>query len=324
MKQWLGWRGFGVAMALAAATMTVEAQQSPRALFERARVLEENPRTLDRAVGLYEQVVTLAGSDRALAGNARLRIGVARERQGRPEARAVYSSVVREYRDVPAVVNDATARLAKLNRQAGNEVPARLIAAGFEEPFDMSADGRYVVGPERRGYNSYDVVLRDLQSGERRVLGTAFQSRISGDGTRVAFGCSNSGMRALCVVGTAPGSSPQPVVNMPTDVDVVPVDWHPSASLLLVALRRSTATEGLELAWLSLTDRSFKPIRAFESWQVPGRTALSSTISPDGRFIAFTMQRSRETADRGLYVIGSDGQNETAVINAAGAAEFPV
>src|SRR5688500_12132991 len=136
MKQSVNWRIFGgLVVLLAAVTITLEAQQSPRALFERARVLEENPRTLDRAVGLYEQVVTLAGSDRALAGNARLRIGVARERQGRPEARAVYSSVVREYRDVPAVVNDATARLAKLNRQAGNEAPARLIASGFEEPF---------------------------------------------------------------------------------------------------------------------------------------------------------------------------------------------
>ena len=325
MKQF-GWPGCAVAVLLAAATMTGAAQQSPRALFERARVLEENPRTLDRAVGLYEQVVKLAGSDRTLAGNARLRIGAVRERQGRREAREVYSSVLRDYRDVPGVVNVVTARLAALNGQTTTETPARLIGTpGFEEAFDMSADGRFVVGPERRGYNGYDVVLRDLQSGETRVLGSAFQSRISRDGSRVAFGCPNSGSRAVCVVGTAPGSSPQPVLEMPTDVDVVPVDWHPSGNLLLVALRKtSTLTAYEELAWLSLADRSLKTIRAFERWQVPGRTMLSSSISPDGRFIAFSMQRSRESADFGLYVIGSDGQNETTVINAAGAAEYPV
>jgi Tol biopolymer transport system component len=324
MKQSLGWRGFGVAVVLAASTMTVAAQQNPRDLFERARVLEENPRTLERAIGLYEQVVKLAGGDRALAGTAQLRIGVVRERQGRPEARTVYSSVLREYRDVPAVVNVVAARLAALNRQTVGEAPARLIGAGFEEPFDMSADGRYVVGPERRGYNAYDVVLRDLQSGETRVLGTAFQSRISTDGSRVAFGCPNSGSRAMCVVGTATGSSPQPVVNMPEGVDMVPVDWHPSGDLLLVALRRSTPIASQELAWLSLTDRSLKTIRTFEPWQSLGRTVLWSSISPDGRFVAFAMQRSRESADRGLYVIGSDGQNETAVITAAGAADYPV
>src|SRR5688572_28099785 len=294
MKQSFGWRIFGVAVLLAVTTIPGAAQQSPRALFERARVLEENPRALDRAVGLYEQVVKLAGSDRALAGNAQLRIGVVRERQGRREARAVYSSVLRDYRDVPSVISVVTQRLAVLNGQSGGETPARMIGTQtFDEVFDMSADGRYVVGPVRRRYNTYDVVLRDLQSGERRVLGTAFQSRISRDGSRVAFGCPNPdpGSRALCVVPTAGGASPQPVMNMPEGVDIVPVDWHPAGDRLLVALRKSEPTASQELAWLSLTDRSLKTIKAFESWQVPGRTALASSISPDARFIAFTMQR---------------------------------
>jgi Tol biopolymer transport system component len=326
MKQSVNRRVFGVAALLLAAMMTGAAQESPRALFERARVLEENPRALDRAVGLYEQVVKLAGSDRALAGNARLRIGIVRERQGRPEARTVYSNVLRDYRDVPGVATAVTARLAALERQAGSDAPARLIGTpGFAEPFSMSADGRYVVGPERSGYNGYNVVLRDLQSGETRVLGEAFQSRISRDGSRVAFGCATAGSRGLCMVGTARGSSPQRVADFPKGVDVVPVDWHPSGDLVLVAWRRTENTVAYEdLAWLSLTDRSFKTLRTFEKWQVPGRTLLSSSISPDGRFIAFTMERSRESADRGLYVIGSDGQNETAVINAAGEADFPV
>jgi Tol biopolymer transport system component len=327
MKHSRGWRKLGAALlAAAVTTMTGAAQESPRALFERARVLEENPRALERAVGLYEQAAKRAGSDRALAGNARLRIGIVRERQGRPEARAVYTNVLRDYRDVPGVATAVAARLAALNGQGGSETPPRLVGTpGFAEAFDMSADGRYVVGPERRGYNAYAVVLQDLQSGETRVLGQAFQSRISTDGSRVIFGCPNSGSRSICVVRTAPGSSAEPIVKMPENVDVVPVDWHPSGNLVLVALRRTENKISYEeLAWLSLTDRSFKPIRRFEKWQVPGRTLLSSSISPDGRFIAFTTQRSRESADSGLYVIGSDGQNETAVINAAGEPDYSV
>jgi hypothetical protein len=40
----------------------------------------------------------------------------------------------------------------------------------------------------------------------------------------------------LCVVPTAGGASPQPVMNMPEGVDIVPVDWHPAGDRLLVAL----------------------------------------------------------------------------------------
>ena len=51
------------------------AQQSPRELFERARLLEDSNQDLAEAISLYGQVVEQASGQRALAATAQLRLG---------------------------------------------------------------------------------------------------------------------------------------------------------------------------------------------------------------------------------------------------------
>jgi hypothetical protein len=99
-----------LATLIAAWSMTVHAQQTPRQLFERARLLEENARTLNQAVALYEQVVAQTKNDRALAAAAQLRIGLVKERQGKPEAGTVFANITRDYKDQPSIVTTARAR----------------------------------------------------------------------------------------------------------------------------------------------------------------------------------------------------------------------
>src|SRR5512132_1472257 len=100
------------AMVVVAAAAVVAGGQNPRELFERAKLLEENPRNLARAVQLYQQVTEQAKSDRALAAAAQLRIAMAKERQGKPDTRAAYAAILRDYKDQTATVNIARARLA--------------------------------------------------------------------------------------------------------------------------------------------------------------------------------------------------------------------
>ena len=52
------------------------AQESPRELFERARLLEDSSQDLSDAVRLYGQVVEQAGGERALGATAQLRLGL--------------------------------------------------------------------------------------------------------------------------------------------------------------------------------------------------------------------------------------------------------
>src|SRR3989442_15620122 len=71
------------------------AQQNPRELFERARMLDESNQNLGEAIKLYSQVVSQANEQRALAARAQLRIGILYERLGRKaEAQKAFQSVV--------------------------------------------------------------------------------------------------------------------------------------------------------------------------------------------------------------------------------------
>ena len=60
------------ASMIAVLSVGVRAQQSPRELFERAKLLEQSGRQSARVVAMYEEVATKA--DRALAAAARLQI----------------------------------------------------------------------------------------------------------------------------------------------------------------------------------------------------------------------------------------------------------
>ena len=74
------------AAIIAVLSVGVRAQQSPRELFERAKLLEQSGRQSARVVAMYEEVATKA--DRALAAAARLQIALLKEREGHSEARA--------------------------------------------------------------------------------------------------------------------------------------------------------------------------------------------------------------------------------------------
>ena len=74
------------------------AQESPRELFERARLLEDSSQDLSDAVRLYGQVVEQAGGERALGATAQLRLGLLYARLGRTvEAQRAYERLLRDY-----------------------------------------------------------------------------------------------------------------------------------------------------------------------------------------------------------------------------------
>jgi Tol biopolymer transport system component len=318
------------ALVAASVVVTQAQQQSPRELFERARLLEENSRMLDRAVEMYRQVASQANTDRPLAAAAQLRIGIVQERQGKPEARTVFANIVRDYKDLTAIASTARARLSASASPQLVPDPRRVFDGGYDQPFDISADGRFTVGPEREGYNDgyngYGIILRDLEGHRVTRLGEGFQARISRNGQRVAMGCSAEKKMWLCVIGTAPGSKPEPIVESTGEREVVPVDWAPGGVSILVAVRRYDERQtmtSLELGWLSLQTKSIQTVRTFEPWQVLGRRLLWSRVSPDGQFVAFVM-RPQTNQDHILHVIDRAGENESRMVSSYGAHDYPL
>jgi len=104
----------GIAVTLVSlVTVPVFPQQTPRELYERARLLDESNHKLTEAIKLYKQVVSQAKAQRALAARAQYRVGVLYERLGRKaEALKAFNVVVSQYPDQMDVARRARAKLA--------------------------------------------------------------------------------------------------------------------------------------------------------------------------------------------------------------------
>lgn len=301
-------------------------------LLQAAMHKEQVEGRLPEAIEAYKAVVTKAGPNKSVAAKALLQLAGSYEKLGRPEARATYQTIVRNYPDQPAVVAAARARLAAGGVRGQLDVsPRRVLDGAWSSMFDISPDGRLTVGPERTGYSSYNIVLRDVLTGRASILVPGangrfgFQARISNDGRRVAYNWFELETSSLRVVGIDAGSTPE-VITVP-QTSMVPMDWSPDDKAVLVMIPRfGNATmpqeeTSRELAWVSVESKSVRTIKTFESWQKP---IFDARVSPDGRFVAFSALPRAGSTDRYLYLIDASGQREMAVVATAGSRQSPV
>ena len=184
-------------------------------------------------------------------------------------------------------------------------------------------DGRLALGREIAGLNYINLVARDLQSGRTATLlkGTPsaswFRPLLSKDGRVVAYRWLDiAGGRepqvSLRVVGTEPGATPEvilPQVSQTTN----PMGWSPDGKSILVSITPQ------ELAWVSLESKSVRTVKTFETW----REVYDATVSPDGRFIAFSAKPVSGSNDKYIYIMDANGQRERAVVKSAGSRAWP-
>ena len=177
------------------------AQQSPRELFERARLLADSSQDLTEAVRLYGQVVEQAGGERALAATAQLRLGLLYERLGRTtDAQRAFGHVVRDYADQPEQVSAAQLRLAALTQPAGSTNATTMLTrrvwrrTGGGLGGSLTPDGRFLTFTDWT--NGGDLAVRELATGTIRRLTDqrstpeyhyAWSSAPSPDGRQVVF-----------------------------------------------------------------------------------------------------------------------------------------
>jgi hypothetical protein len=88
-----------VLVAIALRPALLNGQQSPRQLFERARIVEEANQDLMQAIRLYEQAAAQAKGDRPLAAQALLRMAESYQKLGNAQATSIYERLVRDYAD---------------------------------------------------------------------------------------------------------------------------------------------------------------------------------------------------------------------------------
>lgn len=159
-------------------------------------------------------------------------------------------------------------------------------------------------------YNTGNLLIRDLRTGEVRVLILAQAeegadwSAITRDGRTVAYTWYASDRTTeLRVVGTD-GSPPRIVLGDPELEYVEPHDWTPDGTQILTHL----VFKGwrTEIALVSAAGGSVRTLKSFE-FRPWGRRMC---VSPDGQLIAYDTPQEANTADRDIFVLRSDGTGE--------------
>lgn len=304
------------------------AQQNPREIFERARMLDESNQNLSEAIKLYSQVISQADQQRALASRAQYRIGVLYDRMGRKvEAQRAFQTVVRQYSDQP----EATRARAKLPASAvknDKERPKSLAAGGpmsrqlwsgndVDSTGSPDASGNYLSFTD---WSTGDLAVRDLIKQQNRRLtnkGTwassdeyAEVSKMSPDGRRVAYTWFNDKFYDLRIMGVD-GSNARTLYSNPEMRYVDPSAWFPDGKHLVMTILRPGLIN--QMVIISTADGSLRTLKTLD-WRFPQHLS----VSPDNRWIAYDFPPLESSSKHDIYLLASDGSGETKLVEHPG------
>ena len=187
-----------------------------------------------------------------------------------------------------------------------------------------SPDGRYLCFTD---WGTGNLNLRDLTTGTSRHLtdtGSLFEGGsgdygyvcvISSDNRQAAYLWQQSRLRKLELrTISLAGGTPRTVPNFSDYAE--PQGWTPDGKQLLV-MRNLEGGTG-QLALVSVQDGLIQALKSFP-W-----TKVHASLSPDGRFIAYSTPADAKTQARDIFVLAVDGSRESAVVQHPADDSFPV
>ena len=140
-------------------------------------------------------------------------------------------------------------------------------------------------------------------------------------------------LHQLRLISTERGAKPRVLVDDSARVhNVYPIAWSPDGRRLLVqyeipAPAGSSQPRGqgdFQLAWLATDSGTMTNIKRFEWWRSAGGNSLGLvSVSPDGRYLAYSAAPSQGSSDRAIYVMSIDG-SATAEVATGGLNQSPV
>jgi len=267
---------------------------------------------LKGAIEMYQKIVASAGANKAAAAKALVEMGRLYEKQGNIEARNAYERVVREFGSQTESVRTAQARLKVLEVAS----PA---AVAFKGPtwlqdvvVAISQDGRRLLGGKGD--------LRDLVTGEQRQITDSkdFQTShaaFSPDGQQIAYSPESQGggtgrdtgpeiRTASLSAATGQGKL---VFRNEEFVGTAPFGWSPDGKEIFAVLTLKDNTN--VIAAISAANGSFRRIKSLE-WRWPDKLSLS----PDGRYIAYDTLLEKDSTNRDIFLLSTDGSGEKPLV----------
>jgi hypothetical protein len=256
------------------------------------------------------------------------------------QARTAFTRIVNDYADQADIVIEARARLDATAEAAGGVRLA--LARDGAIAFDglISVDGR-LPGTD---WSNGDVVFVDVltRSVTRVVAGGGSGADpwgenpvLSPDRKQVAYQwfeeSSRGTLHQLRVVFIDGGAKPRVLINDVEKIhNIYPLAWSADARRLLVQYQiaippgASLPGQDLQLAWVAVADGTLTPIRRLEWWRSAGQNSLGLiSLSPDGRYVAYSAAPAQGSNDRSIYVMGIDGTAPLEVAS-GGVNESPV
>jgi Tol biopolymer transport system component len=189
--------------------------------------------------------------------------------------------------------------------------------SGVDTTGGLSPDGRYLSFTDQ---DTDDLAVRDLTTGKNRHLTNkgsgedsdefADYSVVSPDGKQVAYSWYNKdGVYQLHIV-RLDGSGWRVLLRGEKKDWLMPLDWSPDGSQILVGFVRNAFAEEpsvSEFAFLSLKDGSMQVVKSHtlpdgsESWMWGPRQ------SPDGRYVVYTGAATEGSESRDIFLLSVDG-----------------
>ncbi|MBN1388888.1 MAG: PD40 domain-containing protein, partial [Bacteroidales bacterium] len=305
-------------IALMAVTIILSGQQDTphyRVLFEKAKFTMETKGDLNGAIDLFNEIIKEYPDQREYAAKSQLNIGLCYEKLGLLEAQKAYRKVVENYPEQTEEVKLANEKLALLLRaeslsgKENKEFIIRRIKEGLDMGFrgSVSPDGRYFSYAD----DALDLAIYEIATGNKHIIvegdvsSDAYTSVISPDGKLVAYMWYQNGLYDLRVVDME-GNAPR-VLSSYTKFEWFEIkDWSPDSKSVLTYLYRE---DTCQMALVSVRDSSIHILRNFVGLE-PG----PAFFSPDGRYIAYTLQQSLESGKSDIFAFDFELGNETCLV----------
>jgi Tol biopolymer transport system component len=294
-------------------------QTSPeyKILFEKAKFTMETKGDLNGAINLFNDIIKKYPKEREYAAKSQLYIGLCYEKLGVKEAQRAYKKVVNSYPEQTETVKLANEKLSLLLRaeapvgKENNEFSIRRVKEGLDVGVlgAVSPDGRYLSYADE---GPLDLAIYEIATGDKRILvkgdisSDAYYSRWSPDGKMVAYTWYQDEQYDLRVVGLE-GNKPRVLYRNVSVKWLELEDWSPDGKSILTILSLKDRT--YQMVLVSVQDGSVRVLKNFD-YLAPGPARLS----PDGRYIAYTLQQSRESDENDIFVLALDGGRETPLV----------
>ncbi len=311
---------------LAAALMAFGLQNSPehKVLFEKAKFAMETKGDLNEAIKLFSELIQKYPGEREYAAKSQLYIGFCYEKLGLEEAQQAFQKVVDNYPEQAEAVRVAREKLDVLSRaqaiieKGEKEFRIRQVWADAIDSYFMGApspDGRYLTYVN--WWENGNLGVRDLEKGENRLITKdasynagemAYQSIFSPDGRQVAYTWQNKeGFGELRIIGMD-GSAPR-VLYASKEEWPWPASWSGDGKQILTFF--SMQGQALKIAFVSTEDGSVKDVKSLAPCS---GDRLRMSLSPDGKYIAYSFPQQQDLRNRDIFLLAADGSRQIPLV----------